>query len=143
MRRPCRPGSRRPGRGRPGAPGGARRGAQFADACSEYPFQQGFLALNDDRGLAFGDRLAERRVLLQALLLEGGIDDRAGLLRLAPEDQPVDELAALGDLLAGLLIDLLADLRGDADRPGALQQGLLAGRAVGRAASRIAERAAR
>src|SRR6185369_10363926 len=127
-----RPGRYQRGRGQPGTPaGGARRGPQFADACSEYAFQQGLLALNDDRGLALGDRLAERRILLQALLLEGGIDHRAGLRRLAPEDQPVDELAALGDLLAGLLVDFLADLRVDPDRAGALQQRLLARRGVG------------
>src|SRR5258708_39689312 len=101
MRTPCRPGSRRPGRGRPGAPGiSARRGPQFADARSEYAFPQGLLALHDDRSLAFGDRLPERHIPLQALLLEAGMDHRAALPRGAPENQPLDKSAAIGALLA-------------------------------------------
>src|SRR5690606_32703486 len=73
-------------------------------------------------GLALGHRIAERGVLLQALLFRRRIDDLAGRCRLAPEDQAVDELLVLLDQRRGLLIDQPADVWVVAGGAGALQQ---------------------
>ena len=62
------------------------------------PSSTPFLRARDDRRLAFGHRLAERLVLLQALALGHGIDHGAiGLLR-APEHQPLDHALVALDL---------------------------------------------
>src|SRR5262245_55937974 len=68
----------------------------------EKTFERALLLAHDGRRLAFGDRLAERLVFLDALLLGGRIDHGAVGLRLAPEHQRVGERAGIGLVLGSL-----------------------------------------
>src|SRR5437879_6443464 len=57
----------------------------------ENTFEQRLLALADDRDVAVIRRLAEGRVLAQALRFTLGVNDHRHILVLAPEHQLVEE----------------------------------------------------
>src|SRR5688572_20380861 len=93
----------------------------------EYSFKQALFLALDDRCFASIGRLAERLVLLEALLLGDRIDHGAVGLGRTPEDEIVEEARRFFLVDRGLFIDQLADVGVDAGQAGALQERGLAG----------------
>src|SRR5262249_6219914 len=93
----------------------------------EETFQHALLLAHDGGRLALRHRLAERCILLQALLLGLWIDHGAVRLRIAPERQRVGERRRIGLVFGGLAVHQLADVGIDTAATGALQQRGFAG----------------
>src|SRR5262249_41728338 len=93
----------------------------------EDAFEHAALLAHDDGRVALGDRLAHRRIFLQALLLGLGVDHVAIGLGITPEDQRVGERLGIGLVGRRLAVHQRADIGIDATSPGALQQGRFAG----------------
>src|SRR6516162_9761286 len=95
----------------------------------EDSFQHGPLLAHDHWRRPLGQRLAQRGILLQALLLRLGVDDRAWRRRRLPEDDHVVEgVLDCAGLLIGFRVDELTDLGIGLADAGSLQEGVLARR---------------
>ena len=94
----------------------------------EKPFENTLFATFYDHGITRARAYAGRLGLLQPLVLPGGVDDRVGQRRVAPEDQGIDEAAAFFGENRIVPVDDRADTGIPFGGSGARQKGALSPR---------------